>query len=222
MIFLDATIAAATLANRDAAAVVSANLTASASLTVAIVSFIGTVLTGLFSWRNADKTADAQTKVGQLSAEIAALNSARSVYSTAVTTERSKWINALRENIASLSGNLRTLSYNAATTAPDPEIKKNAVRDVNKLISLIALQLNPFGVIEGNIRALIDKLPSLADRSDTSLLRKYDTLLIEHSRWLLKAEWNKVKAEAAGTDHSAAELQYLDEYKQFCEKQPVP
>src|SRR3990172_6349073 len=85
-----------------------------------------------------------------LSALISKLISGRTLYVNAVTVERSKWIDKLRENIATCSGYLRTLSYQTevadirATVAPISLAEQDAlVKEINKLISLLSLQLNP-------------------------------------------------------------------------------
>ncbi len=75
---------------------------------------------------------------------------------------------------------------------------------MDELSPLIKLQLNPFGEIDRNIVNLLDRLasraaPLLTDNSDPETLFTADKLLIEHSRWLLKAEREKVKSEARWT-----------------------
>jgi hypothetical protein len=117
-------------------------------------------------------------------------------YLNAVTVERSKWINALRDNIASFSGALRTLSFRAETKSLDDDAKIAAITKINKLISLIHLQLNPHGTIERNIATILEQMPALAEKPDGEALRKKDRLLVDHCQWLLKAEWEKVKYEA--------------------------
>jgi hypothetical protein len=131
-----------------------------------------------------------------LSAFVAWLTAFRGQYLGAVTVERSKWINALRDNIASFSGALRTLSFRAETNSLDDAAKISAITEINKLISLIHLQLNPHGTIERNIAIILEQMPVLAEHPNGKELRKKDKLLVEHCQWLLKAEWEKVKYEA--------------------------
>ena len=130
-----------------------------------------------------------------ISAFVAWLTALRGQYVNAVTVERSKWINALRENIASFSGALRTLSFRAETKQLDHSAKVEAIAEINKLISLIHLQLNPHGTIENNIATILEQMPALAEKADGTALRQRDKLLIAHCQWLLKAEWEKVKYE---------------------------
>jgi hypothetical protein len=129
-----------------------------------------------------------------ISAFVAWLTALRGQYVNAVTVERSKWINALRENIATFSGALRTLSFRAETM--DENTKIAAITEINRLISLIHLQLNPRGTIERNIATILEQMPALAEKADGTALRSKDKLLIAHCQWLLKAEWEKVKYEA--------------------------
>jgi hypothetical protein len=72
------------------------------------------------------------------------------------------------------------------------------VEKTNMFISLIRLQLNPFGEIDKNILTILARMPALAQSPDGQKLRVADDLLIKHSQWLLKAEWEKVKAETRG------------------------
>ncbi len=131
-----------------------------------------------------------------ISAFIAWLIASKALYVNAVTVERSKWINALRENIASVSGKLRTLSFRAEANILDDPTRTAAIAEINNLISLIYLQLNPFGTIERNIVIILERMPGLAERQNGAQLRQEDNLLIRHCQWLLKAEWEKVKYEA--------------------------
>jgi hypothetical protein len=143
---------------------------------VALIALCGVVITALIAWLNARKA----------------------LYVNAVTVERSKWINALRENIAAFSGKLRTLSFRVETHSLDEQTRMTAVAEINNLISLIHLQLNPHGAIEQNIARFLERLPSLAERADGATLRREDRRFIAHSQWLLKGEWEKIKYEARG------------------------
>lgn len=154
----------------------AAGLAARATIIAAFLAFVGVILTTL----------------------VTLLNARRSLYVNAVTTERSRWINNLRENISAFSGKLRTLSYYTTLGDIPKDEHKKIISDVNTLISLIRLQLNPFGEIDGNIIQLLEKMPTLAEKPNGETLRTADDLLIRHSQWLLKAEWEKVKYETRG------------------------
>jgi hypothetical protein len=60
------------------------------------------------------------------------------------------------------------------------------VEKINRLISLVSLQLNPFGEIDKNILTILAKMPALAGSPNGQKLRIADELLIKHSQWLLK------------------------------------
>ena len=155
-----------------------------------------------------------------VSALLAWMSGRKSLYVNAVTVERSKWINALRENIASFSGKLRTLSFRAETKKLDDEARLTAVAEINNLISLIHLQLNPFGEIEQKVATILERMPMLAEKADGSQLRDADKLLIAHCQWLLKAEWDKVKYEVRSPLMRPwfwlRAKCYLHRYRQFC------
>ncbi len=121
-----------------------------------------------------------------ISALVAWLTALKGLCVNAVTVERSKWINALRENIASFSGKLRTLSFRAETKSLDERARIAAITEINNLISLIHLQLNPHGTIESNIAKILERTPGLAEHADGEALRREDTRLIAHCQWQLK------------------------------------
>ena len=125
--------------------------------------------------------------------------SGRTVYINSVTVERSKWIEKLRNNLAKLSGNL--ILYHLIgrienkTEAQQNTYDKAGVEFV-ELLSTLILQLNPNGKIDGNLIKIIIGVNDHTD--DLEKLQPYHDLLIGHSQWLLKEEWEKVKAEASG------------------------
>lgn len=140
-----------------------------------------------------------------ISALISKFISSRTLYINAVTVERSKWINKLRDNIAQCSGDLRTLSYKVGAAYGRIDLvplrideHDALVEKINTLISLVSLQLNPFNEIDKNILTILAKMPALAGSPNGQKLRIADELLIKHSQWLLKAEWEKVKSETRG------------------------
>ncbi|WP_316176335.1 hypothetical protein [Bradyrhizobium sp. SZCCHNRI1073] len=204
-------------ANDSATPIAVAIVAAFSSLVVAIVALIGTVATAITSVRNARTAAEALRTSSETAATAALTNARTATYSSTVTAERSKWINALRANIALFSGKLRTLSYASEKGNIPAADELKAISEINELIPLIRMQLNPFGPIEKNIAALLEKLPNLATRPDGAKLRDYDDLFIEHCRWLLKAEWEKVKTEAGGVRAKIDEEEYLQRYGAFCE-----
>lgn len=73
----------------------------------------------------------------------------------------------------------------------------NVLTKINNIASVIQLQLTPWNEIDKNLLRLIDSV-MIRDGTDHLLVDKADKLLITHSQWLLKAEWEKVKYEAHG------------------------
>jgi hypothetical protein len=157
-----------------------------------------------------------------LSALIAFVTSRKALYVNAVTVERSKWIEKLRNNIATYSAAAHGLFYKAKTEdwekGASPEYFAQ-LRQLQDLKSQLKLRLNPRGEIDANIIKLVDRLYHLARKWTVGLeLEVTEHLLIEHAQWLLKAEWEKVKTEARGPlSHLIAkrrERRHLAEYRE--------
>lgn len=132
--------------------------------------------------------------------------SRRSVYINSITVERSKWIEKMRQGIANYSAAMGRRIYRVRrfreehgphrSLKTSPEANQ-ALEDLNAAVSVIQLQLNPEGLIDRNILALLEGI-IVTDRAEFSLLQKADKLLISHAQWLLKSEWQEVKYEAGG------------------------
>jgi hypothetical protein len=160
-----------------------------------------------------------------VSAIIALLISRRTTYLTAVTAERSKWIDKLRNNIAELAGicayihSKGTATGLTAYSESSPEYDELLMK-IENLEALIQLQLNPRGRIDQNIIEILQKIAHLAKMHD---FRMYSAhwLLIHHAQWLLKEEWETVKYEAAGSVRRiVATLKRwwrARQYRKFCE-----
>lgn len=127
----------------------------------------------------------------------------RTVYINSITAERSKWIEKLRVNIATYSGELAATMFRIQTMDIEEEGNaaqsiasfREAVESLNRSASTIQLQLNPWGEIDKNILFIMESVV-LRLTTDVELVDRADKLLIAHARWLLKAEWEKVKFEA--------------------------
>lgn len=160
-----------------------------------------------------------------ISGIISFYGSARGVYINSVTAERSKWIEKLRLNIATYTGTLRTL-HNRMLADPkyrESDHFRDLISRINDLIPLIKLQLNPRGDIDKNIIYLIEKIPPIAENAEDKRVAQAESLLIGHSQWLLKTEWEKVKKEArifpfSGLIYSRA---LLKEYKKWSQTNSV-
>lgn len=129
-----------------------------------------------------------------ISAFVAFTSSRRSVYISSVTVERSKWIEKLRSNIAELLELCAAISHKKDITYDE---KRNKV---DRLISLITLQLNPAdkGGIDKNLITHLQYLLKACERSAEDY-RAEEKRFIRHSQFMLKEEWEKVKAEARGS-----------------------
>jgi hypothetical protein len=159
-----------------------------------------------------------------ISAIIALSISRRASYLSSVTAERSKWIDKLRANISELAGLCTYLDYKtgsvlASNYFESPEYDE-MLRQIEKLSALIRLQLNPEGLIDRNIIEIVEGIVGISiNRAD---FRFYTArwLLIRHSQWLLKEEWETVKSEAAGSVRrlAAAVKRWRREraYESFC------
>src|ERR1700730_2791137 len=96
-----------------------------------------------------------------ISALIAFVTSRKALYVNAVTVERSKWIEKLRNNIATYAAAAHGLFYKAKTE----DWEKGAsveyfaqLRELQNLKSQLKLQLNPKSEIDTNIITLVDRL----------------------------------------------------------------
>jgi len=119
----------------------------------------------------------------------------RSQYLNIVTSERLKWINALRENISEFLG----LAYNWNLK---PDKTRNDYEKITKradeLRNLIRLQLNPDEVLTKIIDDCIDKVLKLTDTWNVDDFNSAINEIVKYSRILLKQEWEKIKIESRG------------------------
>lgn len=148
---------------------------------------------------------------GVLLAALASFLSARkSVYVGSITVERSKWIEKLRSNLAAYSAELLRCSIQSSfdTKPSDRSFFKKAAPSndkefldrfhrIEELAANIRLQLNPHGRIDGAIIFLLEHCGVYFVRRPKDINR-FNTLLVKHSQWLLKSEWDRVKWEAGG------------------------
>jgi hypothetical protein len=164
------------------------------------------------------------------SAVISSIISRRSIYINSVTVERSKWIEKLRSNIADFCAAAASveLEYHFGKPMPRTEILKklienDAVRDILRLDILIKLQLNPQGAVDQNLIKLLDVVPEMMFEDGTSKLSSIQGLIVLHSQWLLKQEWEKVKIESAGwylrRQLQARAEERLKKYEKFCQSE---
>jgi hypothetical protein len=134
-----------------------------------------------------------------VAALIAYTASKKALYVNSVTVERTKWIGSLRINISEICKESRIFNFKLELdhNFKNSDEYKTHVSTISGLMSIIRLQLNPNGKIDGNVLTLIRGLPIRAEMLSSAQLMIYEDLLIRHSQWLLKAEWEKVKLEAS-------------------------
>jgi hypothetical protein len=158
-----------------------------------------------------------------IAAIISATISRRTAYLTTVTAERSKWIDNLRSNIAELAALCVYIHFKVNMTSlteygKSPEHDEN-LRKIENLKATIQLQLNPNGTIDQNILRILSRIHFLATRQEYTVVSAH-WLLIAHSQWLLKEEWETVKYEASGLlrrRFAAVKRCYrVWAYKRFC------
>lgn len=160
-----------------------------------------------------------------VSAVIALIVSKRSSYITAVTAERSKWIDKLRENIAELLG------VCGAIQVALPEKKSAEVRALmekaDRFSALIMMQLNPRNPIDANMLKLLPRLIDCAQKENSDY-RAIEKAFVLHAQFLLKEEWEKVKRESMSLLSMSSKSECkLDEerrdrekaYSEFCKTQ---
>jgi len=127
-------------------------------------------------------------------------NNKRTTYINAVTAERVKWINALRENISTFTG---LVFHYAQLGANDPTGEQwvDLFKQTDRLRMLIKLQLNPSGEPDRQIEDLLDAMYSQeAYRGDPVAMQNAANQLVRLGQQLLKQEWEKVKLESKHGD----------------------
>ena len=129
-----------------------------------------------------------------LSALISLAISRRSSFIMAVTAERSKWIDKLRENIAELLSLFSAIYLMKEKNTPEADAKREKA---DRLIAVITMQLNPENEIDKNMIALLPNLIASVE-ANSDEYRGIEEEFIIHAQFLLKEEWEKVKFEAMG------------------------
>ncbi|WP_152497720.1 hypothetical protein [Roseovarius sp. THAF8] len=112
----------------------------------------------------------------------------KSIAVEAITKERITWLDELRK-IA------EDFSVAAAEVALAENIDPKRTHELDRLSARLELHLNPEGDSEKAIIRAGNKLISLAKARDDGFRGEEQNFMLE-TRKLLKAEWNKAKAEA--------------------------
>jgi hypothetical protein len=113
-----------------------------------------------------------------------------------VTSQRVKWIEQLRQDISAFAGLTHSWCYSDLKGKPQEEVLK----EIDRLRHVIRLRLNPDGMHDRKITALMKHIPDLTDfskRGELSVALEELTTTTQH---LLKQEWEKVKDESKDGD----------------------
>ena len=120
--------------------------------------------------------------------------SKRTTYINAVTSERVKWINSLRENVSKYVG--LTYHWVISDIEEDSDDSKEILKEIDQVRILIQLQLNPNEVLGEKIISLINTVSDQTHESQKEKLKKSLISMVSAVQALLKEEWDKVKDEA--------------------------
>jgi len=117
----------------------------------------------------------------------------RTSFINTVTSQRVKWIEQLRQDISAFSGLTHTWCFSELEGKPE---EAEVTKEIDRLRHVIRLRLNPEGFHDRKIAELILKIPELTHISKREELKKALDDLTITTQFLLKEEWEKVKAEA--------------------------
>ncbi len=128
----------------------------------------------------------------------------KTTFINCVTAARVKWIDNLRENIATFCG----LTHHFHWSSISEEQEAVVLEKVDRLRRIIQLQLNPNEEYSKKIIDLVtNEIPNLAGKTDEIVpidedppLDKALNELVLTSQLLLKEEWDRVKEEAKKGD----------------------
>ena len=121
-------------------------------------------------------------------------SSRRTAFINTVTAERVKWLGTLRQNISMFCGLTHTWRFSKLEGTPD---ENKTLLEIDRLRYLIRLQLNPDGIHDKAIEALVARVPELTHASQENELKTVLNELVVVSQKLLKDEWEKVKKESS-------------------------
>jgi hypothetical protein len=138
--------------------------------------------------------------VALISALVSSFVAHRSVYINTVTTERSRWIEAMRKIISTYSGAAGKIS---ARRKLDSQYEKSAdwasdTENLQKLLSDLTLRLNPTEVEAKHLLTAAKTLDRAARIHSPAAFILANEVMVRHAQWVAKAEWERVKQEASG------------------------
>jgi hypothetical protein len=114
-----------------------------------------------------------------------------------VTAQRVLWIEQMRQDVSQFVGLTHTWAMSShERTQPEAEVLK----EIDRLRHVIRLRLNPDDTPDRKIAALVKLIPTLTHESKHAELFTALEHLIVATQEMLKAEWEKVKAESKDGD----------------------
>lgn len=147
------------------------------ALSVAVVSLLGVIVSLIIGLNNSislRKNMQSSNFVGM------------------VTTERNKWLEKMRQDISNFCG--LTIFWLKTINRSDTQEGKEILKEIDKLIIMLKLRLNPNDNPDIRMLEILDEVPRNTDNAQKtfSLINEFTEL----SQKLLKNEWEKVKKEA--------------------------
>lgn len=125
----------------------------------------------------------------------------RNVYVNAITAERSKWLDKIRQNVADHSAIVTSITAlsvaDGAGETSTLAAKGEKITELTRVESMIRLQLNPSGRIDGHIIRML-RNTDIFTPDALVLISELTDKMVLHFQFLLKAEWETVKWEAGG------------------------
>lgn len=125
-------------------------------------------------------------------------NSKRTTFINTVTSERVKWIQNVRETIATLCG--RTYYWLMTQDELSKEESNQVRKELDELRLLVKLHLNPMAKKDIDIMNLIDEIPKYTGLQYEKEMKKLLADIVLKSQYLLKGEWDKVRNESIHGD----------------------
>ncbi|MDP3089042.1 MAG: hypothetical protein Q8N04_00035 [Nitrospira sp.] len=114
-----------------------------------------------------------------------------------VTGQRIKWIEQLRQDVASFCGLTHTWCMSELEGKPE---EAEVLKELDRLRHVIRLRLNPDDTYDRKIAAFLKTIPDLTHSSKRRELLAALEELTSTTQLLIKEEWEKVKAEAKDGD----------------------
>ena len=121
----------------------------------------------------------------------------RASFINTVTSQRVLWIERFRQDVSRFVG----LTHHwTRSHGENNDRTLEILKEIDTLRYVIRLRLNPDAAVDNRIAELIREIPDLTDVSRRDQLEVAINELVNQSQQLLKAEWEKVKAEAKDGD----------------------